>query len=516
MTTQMRLLNFRSIAKATLYLDRDITLIAAWNEEGKTSIAYALRALLCTASWPITGKPAIDGPLLCAEGQEMGAARLITDAGQMTMTWPEGGQNFDPENAAPHMPSSSVFAAGIQQFVSEVPTNTEERRRRLEAFQRIFKANPSHEDLSEALKTAEIQDRSGEGDEPYQDIWNLVDAQGWDPAWKKAKKNDTEMQGRWCQVTGRQKWGKKIAEDWKAEPPADPMAETELPDLDALTKDAEAQAVAVDEAHKALAAVPEPPTQANPVLCPHCQKGIRWENGAAFKHVEVSEAKLKEVRMKRVDLQGDLKCARETYEAAMAAFSDAKALHLQAEEKEDESAEVTSRAAKINQEILRWQTIAGILGPGGVREDILRQRLGAVNETLHKSSMAIGLSKGVRFGTGDDDMLEVYLGDRHYLGLCGAEKWRVRALLQIHIAKLDGSAYVVLDEASTMVKATDRTALMRCIKQAGVKAVVMMAVAKPEQVPDLGATATEIGRTYWVQNGKVMPLAEAIELEKAA
>jgi hypothetical protein len=79
----------------------------------------------------------------------------------------------------------------------------------------------------------------------------------------------------------------------------------------------------------------------------------------------------------------------------------------------------------------------------------------------------------------------------------------VRAIVQVAMAKLDGSDMVVLD-AADVLDGTTRSGLFAMLEESGLPALVCMTLTRREQVPDLAAS--ELGASYWIEDGIGQPL----------
>jgi hypothetical protein len=113
--------------------------------------------------------------------------------------------------------------------------------------------------------------------------------------------------------------------------------------------------------------------------------------------------------------------------------------------------------------------------------------------------------------TVDPDMAIAYGGRAHAL-LSTSEQYRVRAVLQLALARLDKSAMVVLD-AADVLDGTTRSGLFQMLDQAGLPALVCMTLTRPAHVPDLAAAG--LGASYWIEDGMCRALAHHVPMEAA-
>jgi hypothetical protein len=108
----------------------------------------------------------------------------------------------------------------------------------------------------------------------------------------------------------------------------------------------------------------------------------------------------------------------------------------------------------------------------------------------------------------EPDMSVAY-GGRPYPLLSSSEQYRVRVVLQLAMAALDGSDMVVLD-AADILDAPTRSGLFALLDFAKIAAIVCMTLSRRDQVPNLESMGA--GRSYWLQDGIATPLT----VEKAA
>jgi len=95
-----------------------------------------------------------------------------------------------------------------------------------------------------------------------------------------------------------------------------------------------------------------------------------------------------------------------------------------------------------------------------------------------------------------DDTMDIRYGGRAYMFLSASEQYRVRAILQLCIATLDGSQMVIFDGADILDNA-GRNGLLSLLVSSNIHAIVAMTFNKPESVPDLSG----VGKAYWIEKG---------------
>lgn len=191
----------------------------------------------------------------------------------------------------------------------------------------------------------------------------------------------------------------------------------------------------------------------------------------------LAEAETKKGSREAVDLARDLQRGHEADLARWKARAQASALHGR---------------------IVGNQIIVDLLSPEGLRRQKLARALASFNRDVLAPLCAAGKYSTI---TVSDD-LDVLYGGRPYYLLSESEKYRVKLVLQIAVAKKDKSAVVVLDGAD-ILDLPGRQGMLTIISDVaqddGIAFLVGMTVTKKEQVPDLAKF--DMGNTYWIENG---------------
>lgn len=310
------------------------------------------------------------------------------------------------------------------------------------------------------------------------------------------------------------------------------------------TEDAREAEAALQAARTKRAALPA--ASASPGLpCPHCGepvemrqiRGGEWQ--IAKTPPKISDAEIKARALAIADADGEVERLRAA--ATEKVNAQAKARHdldlsRQAQASLDKMGDVASGSAadldaakeafniavseqrmikakreadRIRDLIVANQAVIDILAPAGIR----KTRLARAVETFNVGMLA-SLSEAASWPiVAMTEDMEFTAGGRAYALLSASEKWRVRTILQVAAAQLDGSKMLVID-AADILDAPGRNGLFGLLAHAGIDALVTMTMNKPEQVPDLAAA--KIGTSYWIERGAARrvgsePAAEAAE-----
>jgi hypothetical protein len=187
--------NFRGLASASLDLTR-ICLLAGPNEAGKTSASQALAAALTGEPVPITGVKKTQAGLLVRSGTASGSVTLTGANGATTITWPAA--KVKTEGQAPF---ASHFATGLQSIV-----NLDDKER-VKVLTEYLKATPTRADLAASLVSMNLPETV------IDQLWKLIETQGWDNAASQIKEKGARLKGQWENITG-DRYGSKKGDSW--------------------------------------------------------------------------------------------------------------------------------------------------------------------------------------------------------------------------------------------------------------------------------------------------------------
>jgi hypothetical protein len=550
--------DYRGCARADIEL-APLALIAGQNEQGKSSLAQAVRAGLTGTAIPIQGVAKKDAKLLVREGAEGGRVHVKDDDGHDAgIEWPKCTVVGDRK--------SSDFAVGLRHLFD---LDEKERANVLAGY---INSKPTVEDLNAAMEDAQYAQKS------IDQVWaSVTGPEGWDGTHKKAKEHGTVQKAKWEATTG-EKYGAQKAVDWKpqgypADLPADPrggleaalarakqelerligLAAVAKSDIDGLRKKASSIAVLEKKAAAAKAEKdklskaydewtrkPYPQIPSPPVQCPNCSANLKIVNGTGLAEAlnaptvkEISDAKLAVQQH-----QQSLAAAKQAFEAAYDIHQqverdlrEANAAKSELDGLSDRGGEVATdqqvsdaraaadtaqkalsaydaatTAAYLHTQIVKNAALVEILAPDGLRKRKLASGLKAFNDYL---AIACQGAKWpvVRL----DENLNPHYGTRPVWAASASGQWRARVVVQLVMAKMDESAAVVIDEADILDQ-KGRNNLFALLKDTGIKAVVCLTANKPDVVPDLAKA--KLGKSFWIEAG-VATLIGAAE-EKAA
>lgn len=548
--------NFRGAAEASFPLEK-IVLVGGNNAAGKSSLAQAIGAALTGSAVPIRGVKKNEAGVLVRAGSADGSAAIEGAEGSVAVAWPSAKVKTD---GAP--PVATVFAAGLSSLIHLADKD------QAPLLAEYLGSNPTRADLEKALAGEDLKT------EHIDQMWQVIEAQGWDGAHKGAKEKGAKLKGQWEEITG-DRYGKKKAESWvpeQWEPDLDGESEEALQSAVTAARDAlegaiaaeaiddnaaaelerlAAEIPALEEAKGAalivrdevaesleiavadLAALPEA-KQAHALTCPHCQKAVAMTRGELTPAAEPLPAAEIEARQKAIDeARETVATAQKSAQAAERAVSGAtskleEALAAERElaaqpEKPTGAGEVDACRNALQEAEGRldaWQRktaadnrhmnigvnarIADALAPGGLRQTVLAKALKVFNSEAADLASAAGWPHVAL----DDELVARY-GGTPYALLSKSERFRVRVVLQVVMAKRDKSAAVLIDGADILADRQHRNGLFGMLAAEGLPAVVTMAFAAPDDMPNIDAAG--IGRAYWIDAGGILrPRAEAV------
>lgn len=187
--------NFRGLASASLDISK-ICLLAGPNEAGKTSASQALAAALTGEPIPISGVKKAQAGLLVRSGTANGSVDLTSEQGTSNIQWPSAKVKSEGQP-----PWSSHFAVGLQSIV-----NLDDKER-VKVLTDYLKAVPTRADLDRQLASMKMPVTV------LDQLWDLIEKQGWDGAAAQIKDKGARLKGQWEQITG-DRYGSKKGESW--------------------------------------------------------------------------------------------------------------------------------------------------------------------------------------------------------------------------------------------------------------------------------------------------------------
>ncbi|MBE0508425.1 MAG: AAA family ATPase [Marinospirillum sp.] len=189
---ELQVKNFRGISSAVLPLDKT-TLVAGQNGAGKTSLAMALAAASSGHASPwanVSVRDAKSG--LLRKGASRGSVTIMDGHSHITVNYPGGSVSGEMKVGA-----VSAVAAGI---ISPADMKSNDLTRLLYDY---LDATPNKEHLSEEI-----------GAQAAEQVWPVIESDGWDAAYKRARESGTKLKGQWEGLTG-EAYGSAKAQAWQ-------------------------------------------------------------------------------------------------------------------------------------------------------------------------------------------------------------------------------------------------------------------------------------------------------------
>ena len=548
--------NFRGCADARLTC-APIALIGGLNAAGKSSIAQAVGAALSGNALPVAGLRANAAGVLVRVGATTGTVEVGNHNGSVTVEWPAARATT---NGAP--PVASVYAVGLETIAVGAPKD------RLRILAEYLHADPTREDLSAALDEAGLdpervlasiwplieqsgwdgavtarRDRGAEIKGQWRQCtganYGSRVAASWRPDLGELDEQDLVTDLHNAQ---RERDRAMSAQAVSADEHRRLEDEAELYQA---RQDALGRALSrIDEytavfqkAQQARAALP-PAGKPDTFPCPHCRELVvinkvslvetRYEkpDAAALDSAELGKRRMAiaeadgKLSHANADLQearrqatlaeqavSDSEHAREriaNWPRAVEAGTDIATAEAQLQRAEKRLAEYRSKveADRLHRLVEGNEIVISMLAADGLRAKKLARVIDVFNAQVGNLCHAAGW-QGVRI----DDAGNIGYGDRPYNLLSTSEQYRVRAVLAVAMAQIDGSNLVVLDGAD-ILDAPSRGQLFALLAEVEIPALVTMTVARREQLPDLAAA--ELGASFWLAGGVLEPLGERV------
>ena len=556
--------NFRGLERADFSID-PITLIAGLNGAGKSSLAQAVAAAVCSEPLPFFRASKPDKPIL-NKSESKHLVRGGTDEGLVevwaddklacTVTWP--GLSVEGTGAL----RCSKYAAGL---INPLELADNERQK---FFAEILQSMPTMDDLR--LQLMELVPGLGDenGGAHLTALIEKVTISGWDAVHATAKDTGSKLKGHWEAHSG-ENFGSKKAEGWLPKGWHSGISNLSLEEIGSRCTQAQekwqqaAAQLAVDAAtltdltaaaggeaalYEAMQAAKEEHEACARVVagqkvkiancqlpqslpCPHCGGllEIRSDIGG-FKVAEATMGQkerdaatlvLKKEQEALADIQTEQAAATKAYDEARAKYqavagSAERLKAAQAKKGTQETVDVAldylnglNKDKAMIEAAAQCTRLHALIQANQRIVDILapdglrRQKLVKALAKFNQKFLA-ALCQEAEYPavTLDNDLEVLYGGRRHFL-LSDSEKYRVKAVLQLAIALYDKSPLVIYDGAD-ILDASGRNGLFQMMGSVDINFLVCMTVADRKKVPDLAAAG--MGASFWVSQGIAEPI----------
>jgi len=540
--------NYRGIATANLEL-ANIALVCGPNGAGKSSIAEAVAAACTRNPSPIQGLRKKDASMLLKDGEKRGQCVVSDETGSVTINWPGG-----TVTATEVAPQCTAMAAGLESLLDMTPVN------RAEHLIHYMKALPTEADLQDALAPADVSavwsviqsdgwdkahDRAKERGAKMKGAWEQITgdnyggtrAASWEhPALERyagvtlgeLQTASSEARAALEAAQANRGTAQQVLDGLKEKVRIAKEAEPFIKQMKVEIADT---AIAAVNAKEALDALPHPETAEAMAECPHCKGHLvvvtrtsvrkpaeggvdEATNAARSEAIAVAQAKLDELSQYGRELdQGvavyvsqqaagtkaaadlarqpsgtatseDVVRAQQAVQAADSDLAQFTAAH-------DAQERATAMQANIQANLLIIEQLA----PQGLRQRVLDRKMVEFNAMLTRMCKTAGWPAVVV-----DDDLSVTFGGRPTMLCSKGEQYRVRAILQLAVADLDGSELAILDGADILDR-FGRNGLFKMLASAKIKALVCMTIDGRDKVPNIKSAG--LGQAYWIDQAEL-------------
>jgi hypothetical protein len=558
----VRIRDFRGCERADLELP-PIALLGGRNGAGKTSIAQAAGAAAYGNALPVAGLSRGSAGVLVRVGQSAAFVELRGESGTARIDWPAAQATT---NGTP--PRSSEYAAGLTSIAA---LDVKDRGRVLAVY---LKADPTKDDLAAALRDLDagpVIDRVWQLIEQHG--WDGAHQLRRETG-AELKGRWRQITGAHYGSRVAASWRPEtIVEDGAVETDllavvndataahnrAVGAAAVAAVDLDRLRQEAatieertaglaeaesaiERQQQALEAAQQARIALPPDTSDRGAEMpCPHCggllilRRVSLVETRLEQAPLAVDPGELKRRRLAIADADGAIAHETDTLNAARRAAARARELLQTAtdarqrldsapqasgasgsvEAARDALATAERRLQAFRQRAEADNIAANIRGnellleqlaPDGLRG----RKLARVLDVFNGSQLAPLCEAAGWKAVAIDPAMSLAYGGRPYALLSSSEQYRVRIILQLAMARLDGSELVVID-AADILDAQMRSGLFDLLADPQIPpALVCMTLSRREQLPDLAAAG--LGASYWIEAGIAEPIAQRREV----
>lgn len=541
--------NFRRVERADIEGGR-IVLVGGNNDNGKSSVL--LGTAIAVTGWALPpGRLKKDAGRMVRRGFDSGSVAVSVGDGAVRVGYPEAQAVFDGEiristiAAGLHKPSAmkaDEMATLLGRFIGAAPTLDDMLNACRDAglgadlAGKVWGAIEAEGWAKTEAKAKEtgIKLKGGWEQRTGQKRWGAKIGADWKPAgWSDDLVGTEISEASIIELRQRLQYARENAAvdahviD-RLQQDAAKHGEAE-DTLAAALKDEIAAAARVKAAQEALAALPRPQESGSDMPCPHCGAFVtlkRVSDGVSklmkADDVPQSADAIQKQRKAIAAAEGDLANAQQQHGSAKAAVLNAQvavtraktaaadlaaaqakgggedvgalAAELADREAKFVAIEAFREAAKTHKRILQNGILQEMLAPEGLRKTVMTRELDRFNaESLAPLCAAAGWPP-VRIAP---DMAIVW-GDMEWVDLGDSARWIVDAIIQIAVARADGSALVIMD-AADICDAKNRNKLFGLLMKQPFESLVGMTFNKASLMPDL--PAAKAGSRFWIENG---------------
>ncbi|MCP4537894.1 MAG: hypothetical protein GY832_12185 [Chloroflexi bacterium] len=556
-TFKISVADYRGVRKAEIDVS-GIALVAGTNAAGKTSVTQALAAALTGNATPLAGLRKSEAGALVRSGAADGSVTVASGDGVSQIRWPAAKMTTE---GTP--PQASAIAAGLDSVALMTPVE------RAKALMPYLKADPDKDDLVAALPDIKPEHIDKLWDSLEINGWDGAHGQAKDKGvnlkgrWEQAtgerygsKKAANWLPDDWgdeLEATSEQTLQDGLSQEREfleaaiaahaisddkrreMEEQADHIGEIaeKVTALDLEQQKIRSSIYAAREELRLMPYAGPPPIQ----TCPHCGEGLVVDgckitrppdNLPTQKEIDERKAEIadKEKEVKSLEAEhdhayGKWKASEQELTAATRAKGELEknpppeGEYRDVEECRERVVRAEARlgaflarreADRIHTDIGINQAVINVLAPDGLRA----RKLAEAVRSFHARHLApLSKKAGWQEVTLDDDLRPTY-GDRPYPLLSASEQYRVRAVLQLAMARLDGSDMVVLDAADILDR-HGRNGLMKMLIDTDIPALVSMTITDPVKTPPPDLSASGRGITYWLEHGIAQPFGGWVE-----
>jgi hypothetical protein len=531
-TTALTIDNFIRIPHLRLKPAKPVVLVAGGNEQGKSSLAEAIRFLFLEDAPRV--KYAKDRVLMIHGGARQGS--VMFESGQHSLV--RFVRDGKVQGDGGLMPGDPEAAAVCLQAAS-LTTMPEAKRRSL--LMRLAKVDLSVDTIATALIEKGIDGAVVTSMRP------LLKA-GLTAAYDKAKRECQDAKGAWREVTG-ETYGHVKAETWAPTAPviAVEAAAQSLADIDAqlaelkadrdtkldsLNAEAETQRAELQQAKDAALApfatnirtYEQQLKKPTPLACPHCggaviakatgammielEKYDAVDKPALERMLSIARLKQKEVADEYDGMLSSLGAQRAAaavrvngqFDAAAKGLAEDKAALVEQITTSERAQQKKTRALELHRTAQTHDKLATLLSedPEGVAAGLIREALKPLNERLMSLGLLLGWAPPAIHG----DLSIVRTDGYGYNMLSRSAKWRIDAMLSVLVSELSGYGVLIFDELD-ILQVVDRGQFIQWLndyaaERAGISVFVM---ATMKARPDTSTFPAIEG--YWIENGKL-------------
>lgn len=546
--------NFKKVKQADIEV-KTITCIAGDEMSGKTSTLLAIRSILAGTGNLHKNLTKKQMSMNVRSGSPSGHVVMLDGENEIArIDWPECKYTA----GADHKTYSSLSVGSENLVYSSVP----QRAKYVQEILKALPSQLELVSAIKKIKIFPVASTIGT-EKSFIDLWKSLDINGWDVVYQKIRTSGTELKGAWRQITGLN-YGVRVAESYEpdnftedlksiekdvlesdvrlarewceAAQKQDAISDSEIKRLKtvaATLTDLENAKLTIVSKDKALErslqdlVVKDCKEEKRGLICPSCQTKLTLSNGSLKKipvEEDISENKIVDLKKDIESIKAQQKLVTMEFGENRIQINDAAAAAKKISEIQNQTPKTAEKniedaseklaiaierleastkyhdAHNTNDKLIIKSKIVKILAPEGLRAEVLKTKIGKLNQQIKKITDIAGWET-IEVDYKSNILVDGYSYDEYIHS--DSQAYRARFILQVVVALIEKTNIVILDSVIMLSKKSrgDLLKTMATLTKLGLKFIFAFTCQKDE-IPPVGKMISG-GKSYYLVDGSV-------------